>query len=268
MRRRYRRKARKAPLRRKRTNRKRSGKDKIYTFNFTPQEQYVNSNPLCPYTTVVCPAGSFPIRGAPATAVSTDFWGTGRVAKSGLNGLADIGGAVLFNFADMTNFTAFKQFYDNYRINYVDLKVTYLANTAGVSTLLAPSNLTSWLPTMIVFEDNDDHVPPESEQDLLGRQGRKIWEFGMKNSHSIRLHPKPANFVYNNSSGLTTPNGGFYQGSNKSWQDTSNLGSYNDYYGLKFFICNFPLTTTNSVIGSFKFQWKYNISFKGAYALT
>lgn len=147
----------------------------------------------------------------------------------------------------MPNYADFTALYDKYRIDWVDVTMTFNGNThTGGST--------QSLPRIFFVEDGDDansiNMASIQQYDNL-----KIFQFGTGEGvmKTIRIHPKPQEMVYYTST-LT----GYQQGSNKKFIDTT----YPDVpqYGAKIVVDPIVYSATSLVLGSIAFSFKYHIT--------
>jgi len=178
--------------------------------------------------------------------------GTPALAKSGMNNFYDFGLGLSFQLSDLQNVAKYTALYDLYKLNYVTLKVTYMSNTSSVGGGTV-------LPTMYTVIDLDDNSVPTLVQQIKGRQGYKSINVGdkMKNTMYFKIYPKVS--VVNYSINPTTNNAGYMVA--QGWQDCAYPS--NAYYGMKMFFTDILLAASSSET-AFKFDFKYNVSFKGA----
>ena len=244
--------------------------EKVYTYNFTPNSQYLASNPAAGGLLTVQPVGSRtngPLQLSQITGAGTTVL---PASQTGFGNYFDCGVGQDYSLSTLQNFSNFVNLYDNYRINYITLTITYLANTASVGD--NASTGTGMLPTVYWFVDHDDASIPLSIKNVTARPGHKSHNFGMRQSCKIRIVPRVANIVYNdNTAGATQPLG-YSQLSNKAWIDcqtyTTPVTSFNagvNYNGLKLWFTDLWLPAADDINSAFKFDWNFIISFKGVF---
>jgi hypothetical protein len=108
-----------------------------------------------------------------------------------------------------------------------------------------------------MVQDNDNAKPPTALREVNGKQGRREFMIGKNNSYTIVVKPKLASQVYD-----TTLSSAYVQTEANQWVDSANPTA--DYYALKLWIqnCYLPAgATTNTAI---RFDFDYNVCFRGA----
>lgn len=147
----------------------------------------------------------------------------------------------------MPNYADFTSLYDKYRIDWVDVTMTFNGNThTGGST--------QSLPRVFFVEDNDD-TNSISLGAIQQYDNLKTFQFGTGEGvmKTFRIHPRPQEMVYYTST-LT----GYQQGSNKKFIDTT----YPDVpqYGAKMIVDPIVYSASSLVLGSIAFSFKYHIT--------
>jgi len=146
------------------------------------------------------------------------------------------------NYTDLTNL------YDKYRIDWVDVCMTFNGNNSSTA------NGTQSLPRIFFVEDNDD-VQSINLTAIQQYDNLKTFQFGVGEGvmKTIRIHPRPQEMVY-----YTAALTGYQQGSNKKFIDTS----YPDIpqYGCKIIVDPIYYTTASVNLGSIAFSFKYHIT--------
>jgi len=154
------------------------------------------------------------------------------------------------NLVAMANVADFTNLFDKYRIDCVEVCMTFSANSHGTT-----SGLTSGLPIVYYAEDYDDigaiNLNAISQYDNLRK-----WQVSPNDQmKTFKIYPKPQEVVYR-----TLLANGYQQGSNKKWQDT--LYTDTPYFGLKMVVDPIVYAGGSTPIGSFQFSFKYFISCK------
>ncbi len=103
-------------------------------------------------------------------------------------GSGSIPKAFNFNFADVVNNTEFTSLYDQYRIDYVTVSLTWSPKT---TVALAPNNLaTPLFPIMYYCKDYDDNSVPASLTQF--KEKGNIRQLRLTPNRIIKINVKPA----------------------------------------------------------------------------
>ena len=250
----------------------------MYTFDFTPNDTYINNilaNP--PGTT-----GNFYTisRGANTSYNGLDLFQYAFVppaagltsvkpSAAGFSSVCDFGLGLSFNVNQLENFTTYASLFDNYRVNWIDLEVEYLANNASV-------NGSGMLPVIYAICDRDDALAPTDQHYLTGRQGYKTMRVGngSRTKFTVRLRPKLAMPV--GAGDIPIPHSppladNLVQTTANSWIDCQPSALISSqppvYFGIKMWFANMSIPTTNaSIQNAVRFTTTWNVSFKGSLA--
>lgn len=177
--------------------------------------------------------------------------GTPDAAASGFPGYYSFGQTVPVALADLQRYSQnFTTQYDQYRINSVTLKITYLQNSAN-------SNTEAINPTCYAYVDYDDSAIPANAQGVIGRQGVRRFNFNdrSKTSYSVTWKPRAMAMVQSTSG---TP---FPAKPLTGWLDC-NQPTVN-HNGLKLWWENVPLAGLDNTLTGIQYEFVYNISCKG-----
>lgn len=147
----------------------------------------------------------------------------------------------------MPNYADFTNLYDKYRIDWVEVTLTFNGNTHTGGSVQS-------LPRVFFVEDNDDtnsiNLASIQQYDNL-----KTFQFGTGDGvmKTFRIHPKPQELVY-----YTTTLSGYQQGSNKKFIDTT----YPDVpqYGCKMIVDPIVYAASSTLLGSIALSFKYHIT--------
>lgn len=224
---------------------------KEYSYVFKPGIQYVGNTPSTP--------GAYIPRGANLPTIQ---YSTTVTSATLIPNLWDFGFSCVFvPKLDIANFQAFETIYDNYALDYITCKITYLANmaTTGVNIL----------PVLYYAVDQDDSNIPATQFAVRSRQGVKTHDFGVNQTCYIRIKPKTATWSYSATGATATPAYGVLSQGGRYWQDCQSGANDNtSYFGLKGWYSNVNLNSQdNGVNTMFKYEWTYRMRFKGAFSL-
>lgn len=221
------------------------GINKSYNYNFTPGTQWISNYGVAAANAVnITPTTlSGPLN--PAAPGSTFV----KVSQSSIPGYSDVGIAMPFSLLDVANYTVFSSVYDQYKLNWVKVKMTYLSNAASV-------NGAGLLPEVYYVVDNDDAVIPQSQNSVKAKQGSICFGIGdgNKTSRTITIKPKLAQLVNIGATKANIQTGG--------WVDCNTQTAL--YYGLKMWITNMYLPAPGTQNTAIQFDYTYNVSFRGA----
>lgn len=159
-----------------------------------------------------------------------------------------IAGATWYNW-DMPNYTDFTALYDKYRIDWIDVMMTFNSNTStpaggGVTTM----------PKVFVAEDNDD-VAASNLAVIQQYDNVKIFQFGAGDGvmKTFRIHPKAQEMVY-----YTAALTGYQPSSSKKFIDSQYPNV--PMYGLKAVIDPIVYTAATQPLGYISLSFKYHIT--------
>lgn len=222
--------------------------NKVYRYQFSPQEQYLVSGSTGTIGTIVLTGGTAPL--------NSSFITSPVPSATGILNTFDFGVGVKFQLADMLRSSAFTSIYDNYRLKQVHFSLEDM--TGGALEGSYQVN-----PTVYAFVDQDDSNAPASSSAITGRQGHKVWTMNNKNiaKYSINIRPKPSLALY-----ASTDNGlGAGQASTRGWLDCATPQV--NHYGLKLWFTDVYLGGTNVNVAAFRVKCNYVFEFKGAMGL-
>jgi len=191
-----------------------------------------------------------------APVISANISGT-TPSKSGFAGYYDFGVSVPFALTDLANYSAYTGLYDQYKINSVTLDLQFLSNSAQVNGF-------GVLPTIYAIVDEDDAVTPLLQSSVTGRQGHRVFKFGNGDRTSYKMSIRPRVAVINQATvnpALPPTSTGRQQSINQ-WVDCNSPTV--QYYGIKLWFTDVLLLGNPAINTAFKWNWTYNVSFKGA----
>lgn len=154
----------------------------------------------------------------------------------------------------MPNYLEFVNLFDEWKIDYVKIKMMFTNNFANV-TAVNPSSQAASLPTVQIAVDTDDKVPPTASDQLLQYQNLRTRCFDSNGPEYIKLKPK-AQLATEAGNILATGYASNYAG----WLNTASTGT--DYMGVKFFI-DTSTTATDNHFGDMVFYITYGLKFRG-----
>jgi len=224
---------------------------KEYSYKFQLSPQYLKNDPVT-NSTLNLSGATNPVPNQ-STIVTN---------AAGMPWFSDFGLAYSFTpRLDCVAFPDFAKLYDNYALDYISCRITYLANQA-IGTL----NVT---PTLYYAIDQDDFDAPTNVVGVRSRQGSKMHNFGINQVCQIRIKPKLATPVYS-ATGEATGELALAQGG-QYWQDcqSSTDVALASFFGLKLWFTDVDLRSNSTgIITCFKIEWLYNMRFKGAFTLS
>ena len=212
-----------------------------YPFTIHLADQYVRNLAL----------GSLQVTGTGGAPLTLGKFSTPGLSSSNLLSYYDFGMATAFSLADLQNSTKFTGLFDHYKIDWVDLEVEFLSNSASVGS-------TNVMPTCYAYVDRDDANVPTTAGAVQGKQGSKEMAFGNRSRQVFTMRIKPAVSVQvEQSLGSGT---GYMIGN--GFQDCAYPN--NKFYGVKMWFNNVYLPSAATAATVFRFTWKYGLIFKGA----
>ena len=175
-----------------------------------------------------------------------------RPAVSGFADYWDVGLACSFKLNDLTNYTAFANQYDSYRINKVTCTIEYLSNTANV-------NGSGLLPTIYIYNDQDSATPPATLSAVVGASGVRQIQLANRMKTTIKHSCVPRILVDSQASASIV-------GKPNQWLDCTDVAI--DHHAMKFYLTDLfvpPASSTQTTC--FKFTFHYHVQFRGPLAL-
>lgn len=152
------------------------------------------------------------------------------------------------------NYTEFTNLFDEWKIDYIKIKMMYTTNVVNASaTNPVFSNLS--LPTVQHAVDTDDDVPPTSSNDLLQYQNLRTRMFDTNGPEYVQFKPK-AQLATEAGNILATGYASNYGG----WLNTASTGT--DYMGMKIF-ADLSGNSAATHMGDFVFYITYGLKFRG-----
>lgn len=216
---------------------------KNYSYIFRPSTQYIRS---------VATAGDITISpaGAPLS-VGTSI--SAPVASAcGFNNYYDFGLGMRFRLKDCANHAAFTGIYDQYKINSITVKVTYLSTQAQIGGV-------SILPTMYYVGDFDDIQAPTSIADVQGKQGSKALRVSnARNTLTFNIQPHT---LVNVEGGEEAANS-YTKVERAGWLDCNDPTIY--HYAGKWWFTNMYLPQGSNTNTALQWEYVFNVSFRGA----
>lgn len=171
------------------------------------------------------------------------------------NDINPINYAMSWTLNSLPNYTEFTNLFDQYRINYIEVKFIYdhnvgeVASSAGIA-----ANANMGLPNVYLARDYDDASALGGIDEYLQYEGCIVRRLG--DIFSIRIYPHIASAAY---SGTFTS----YKNDTRAWIDVNSTGVA--HYGLKMGVdasmCN-SAAGAAVAIGRLTLIHTYNISFK------
>jgi len=157
--------------------------NKSYNTVFKPEPQWLASSSV---------GGTLLVTGRPgiispgATSPSSATSSTLSLTIPSVTGFAnyfDFGAGIYFKLADCRDSGRLIGVFDQYKINWVDVTITYLCNNTPVQGA-------GVLPTMYYVKDNDNADLPTNINDVNGKQGSKKFLIGNRDRTSVTIRVK------------------------------------------------------------------------------
>ena len=233
----------------------RGSSPKIYTFDFNLQPQVYRSG-----VSVSEP----PInRTGPATGPLQigDF--VDGPAQTGIPLCLDVGWATPFRLNDIANSADFQALFDEYKINYIDVAIEALTSpsTSGPQNGSGAVGVQAAMPTMYLFEDRDSNLPPVNTLSITGLQGVKKMKLGAGDKNIMKMRFRPRAKYDNIGSTTAVPAVSLAGLSQKAtWIDC--LYPNVAHYGMKGFVTDWLSTGTPNQWTGYRFNFRYNVSFR------
>lgn len=165
------------------------------------------------------------------------------------------GGAFTFTGGGMTGASDKMAIFDQYKIKAVEVMLAYNTDSPGGN-----NSSQSWqYPTVYYCVDTDDAIVPSNLATLLGRGDTKVAQLVPGKPLKVLVTPKTSVPVYDAAGVLSTS---YALGTNQ-WIDCVNPTAA--YYGLKFWVRNFPAfaTTAQHGVTQISVIVKYHMEFQG-----
>lgn len=219
---------------------------KAYSFKFNlPSQVLKNGYGSSVLSLSALPSGQYPLLAGGGTT-----WQTVS-SSNGIVDYYDIVGAVPFKLSDCTFFSSYNTLFDAYKMGKVSLHLEYLNN-------VSPANAGGLMPTAYMYWDQDDASLPASILSVTSKQGVKIRQFGNKSLTTLKT-----SFVPTTQSVLGSVGGGVATagiGAKPMWLNCTQPAIAHN--ALKFVITDVYIPTSG-VTQAFRFNWTYNIKFRG-----
>lgn len=159
--------------------------------------------------------------------------------------------AMQFALSQVQNATEISAVFDQYRVNWVKVFITYQHNVSTASG-------SSTMPTLFWVPDYDDSVAIGPGA-LREHAGLDIREFTADNrTHVLKLEPRFHGGIYDASAGAGT-----WGAVERGWIDVAAQNTA--HYGVKGYIANveLPATGVGPYTTSFRIDVQINLSFRG-----
>lgn len=219
-----------------------TGTNKTYNYLFRPGSQFLSNYGVAAANAVQVSPTTLT---GPLQLTNTFI----KAATSLIPNYSDVGIALPFSMLDIGNYTVFSSIYDQYKLNWVKVKITYLSNAASI-------NGVGITPEISYAVDNDSIVIPNTVNNVRGKQGSVSFSIGNNSttSRTITIKPKLAVPVNSGATKVNVQTNG--------WVDCQTQAS--QYYGLIMWINNMYLPAPGSQNTAIQFDYTYSVSFRGA----
>jgi len=216
---------------------------KTYNYTFQPNDQWIASTNNATAGDIAIVPNAAPL--ANAAIVSP------VPAQSGFAFYYDMGVGMSFKLADLGNITNFARIYEEYKINSIQVKLTYLTSEANIVGA-------GILPTLNYVMDTSDPTAPVTLQDVQSKAGAKTLRVSSRRN-TLNLNIKP----HTRTTVATAPNGLWAAQVEKAgW--ISCLSTDVVHYAGKLWFQNMYLPVTSTSNTGIQFEYKFNVSFRGA----
>lgn len=195
--------------------------------------------------------------------------GLPQPSGTGISGFIDFGFACDFRLSDLQNAAIFAGQYDAYRLDKVTVLVEYLSNSVAV-------NGAGLLPTLYLYNDQDDSNVPTSLQQITAKTGVRMIALGnkMKTLFSHNITPRTGTLVYNDTMHLA----GFPSAlattkveKPHAWLDCKNQADLRysvPHYALKGWITDWESRSGDiPLANALRFTFKYHFSVRSPLAV-
>lgn len=216
--------------------------EKVYNYTFQPNDQWIASTANSTAGDVAIVPNQPPLSNA---SISSPI-----PAQSGFAFYYDMGVGMSFNLQQLSNFVRFCSIYDEYKINSIQVKLTYL-------TVDAPILGAGLLPTLNYVMDQDNAAAPLTLKDVQGKAGSRTLRIS-PTRNVLNLNIKPYTLT-----SVATPTASFPAKVQRAgWINTANTDIV--HYAGKLWFQNMYLPVTTNSNTAIQFEYKFNVSFKGA----
>lgn len=157
-------------------------------------------------------------------------------------------GGTLFATYAVPSSSEFTNLYDQYRIDYIDMDITFNSDISSTS------NPTTSLPKIWFVEDHND-VNATTLSQVMQYDNVQVWQLGLDGGvmKRIRIKPTTNSLVYYNA--ITSA---YKKNSNKEWLDTQYPNI--PYYGVKMVVDPIVYTGATQLLGYISMNWTYHIT--------
>jgi len=222
-----------------------------YCFQMTLPAQYIVPGATA-YSVDLGSGGVNPSPNTPISLVET--LNTGGTSSLGANYL-DISFATSHALNDCFNFASFANMFDAWRLDSVTAVIEYLVNSSSIG-------VTPAMPTVYMYNDQDDALFPTSIRQIAAKQGVVIWQPSATDTVKAFTYKPRCAISAVVGTGDTGP---ALVASPGKWVNCTYASA--KHYAGKFAISDWysPGSTAfpSSRNGAFRITWKYNISFRG-----
>lgn len=218
---------------------------KSYSYIFQPNDQWIAStNNSTPGDVAIVPL---------ASPLANSAFLSPIPSQSGFQFYYDMGVGLSFRLNDLGNIVNFTRIYQEYKINSIQVKITYLTTDASIQGA-------GLLPTLNYVMDTSDSSAPQTLQDVQSKAGAKTLRVSSQRN-VLNLNIKPyqrLNTAINPTASSDFPAKIVRAGWN------SCVSTDVTHFAGKFWFQNMYLPTTASTNTAVQFEYKYNVSFRGA----
>lgn len=161
-----------------------------------------------------------------------------------------IGGANVDTYA-MPNATDFSNLYEQYRIDWIDVMITFSNNNSSIN------QPTTGLPRIFFAEDHDD-TSAVNMTGILQYDNLQQWQLGAldgSNTKTIRIHPTALQSVY-----LSAVSTGYQAGNKSQFISTAYAGV--PHYGVKMVVDPIFYSAGSVAVGNLAMAFKYHLTFR------
>lgn len=216
--------------------------EKVYNYTFQPNDQWIASTANSTPGDIALVPNQPPLSNASITSPLP--------AQSGFNFYYDMGVGMSFRLNQLGSFVKFCALYDEYKINSIQVKLTYLNTEASITGV-------ALLPTLNYVMDSDNAAAPITLQDVQGKAGARTLRVS-PNRNVLNLNIKPYTLT-----SVATPSASFPAKVERAgWINTTNVDVV--HYAGKLWFQNMYLPVSSSTNTAIQFEYKFNVSFKGA----
>lgn len=215
---------------------------KSYNYTFQPDDQWIRSTSNTVAGDVAIVPNQPPLSGASITSPIP--------AQSGFAYYYDMGVGMSFNLQNLATFNTYAKLYDEYKINSIQVKITYLTTNADIQGA-------GILPTLNYVPDQDNASAPITLKDVQGKAGcRTLRVSNTRNVLNLNIKPYTLTSV-------ATPTASYPAKVQRAgWINTANTDIV--HYAGKLWFQNLYLPVTSTTNTGLQFEYKFNVSFKGA----